>query len=485
MDPITPTTTDDSVVRILGGKSEEKLLNSFFVLYKTARIVEKSNASFKKQSETFFENLKAASHHSGDVEIKLVTGRYFVNEMMVRFDERGLSGAESVVTEWKKVGIGGVRFFQSIKKNDLENFFIFMASVKPSSENVEELIKRLKNENLESVQLLSLAELQKDHSIISQQVRKQFRQAARKTFFRAMSVAQDCMVSAANGQEINATKTKRVVHSLIDHITRDESSLVELAAIKDYDDYTYAHSTNVCVYSLTMGVRIGMDRARLSQLGFAALFHDVGKVRLPQDLIRKPDAFDENDWIQMQQHPLLGTKTVLRNMRLDLHTARCARGAFEHHINNDYTGYPQLKYKKRITNLFSKIIAVVDSFDALTSGRLYVKKPIPPDEVLKKMHYQMSVKFDPFLLKVFTNIVGIYPAGSLVLLNTEELGLILTNNEKDNSAPYIKIVGNKAGLLKEPIWADLSQPEHADRKIVRMVDPARYGLQVRDFVLAD
>ncbi len=479
------TTTDESIVRILGGKGEEKLLNSFFVLYKTARIVDKANASFKKQSDTFFECLKAAAQHFGDVEVKLVSGRYFVNEMMVRFDEKGLSGAEGVVTEWKKIGIGGVRFEQNIAKNDVENFFIFMASVKPNSENIEEIIKRLKNENLSSIQLLSLAELQKNHSVISEQVRKQFRQAARKTFFRAMSVAKDCMASVAEGQEVNTGKTKRVVHSLIDHITRDESSLIELAAIKDYDDYTYAHSTNVCIYSLTLGVRIGMDRGRLSQLGFAALFHDVGKVKLPQDLIRKPDAFDENDWIQMQQHPLLGAKTILRNMKLDVHTARCARGCLEHHINNDFTGYPQLKFKKRITNLFSKIIAIVDSFDALTSGRLYVKKPIPPDEVLKKMHFQMAVKFDPFLLKVFTNVVGIYPAGSLVLLTTEELALILTNNEKNPAAPYIKIVGNKEGLMKEPIWADLSLPENIDRKIVKMVDPARYGLQARDFILGD
>lgn len=478
-------TTDESIVRILGGKAEEKLLNSFFVLYKTARIIDKNNATFIKQSENFNEALKVAIKQFGDVEIKLVSGRYFINEMMVRFDDKGLSGAKSVVTEWKQVGIGGVRFFHDIKKADVDNFFIFVSSIKPNSENVQDLIERLKGENLSSVQILALAELQRDHSQLSEQMRKQFRQAARKTFFRAISVAQDFMVSAQKGQEINATKTKRVVHTLIDHITRDESSLIELAAIKDYDDYTYAHSTNVCIYSLTLGVRIGMDRSRLSQLGFSALFHDVGKVRLPQDLIRKPDAFDENDWIQMQQHPLLGAKTILRNMKLDMHAARGARGAFEHHINQDMTGYPQLKYKKRTPNLFAKIIAICDSFDALTSGRLYVKKAIPPDEVLKKMHYQMKVKFDPFLLKVFTNIVGIYPAGTLVLLNTDELGLILTNNESNPAAPYIKIVGNKDGLLSEPIWADLTLPEHSDRKIIKMVDPARYGLSARDFILED
>ncbi|MEE8149392.1 MAG: hypothetical protein V3T75_02955, partial [candidate division Zixibacteria bacterium] len=140
---------------------------------------------------------------------------------------------------------------------------------------------------------------------------------------------------------------------------------------------------------------------------------------------------------------------------------------------------------ERPTNLFSKIIAIADSFDALTSGRIYVKKPIPPDEVLKKMHYQMAVKYDPFLLKIFTNIVGIYPAGSLVLLSTEELALILTNNKDNPSKPCVKLLGDKEKLFEEPVWADLSLPEHAERNIVRMVDPARYGLQVKDFILGD
>jgi HD-GYP domain-containing protein (c-di-GMP phosphodiesterase class II) len=478
-------TTEEQISRILGSKAEERLLNSFFVLYKTARIVDRKNDTFKNQSETFFNNLKPAIQNSGNVAIKLVTGRYFINEMMVRFDDRGTSGAESVVHEWKQLGIGGVEFSADITKEGAENFFIFMASIKPNDENVDSLIAKLKSQNLTYIKLLSLSELQKDHSAISENVRKQFRQAARQTFFRAMSVAQEAMVNTAQGQEVSTTKTKRVVHNLIDHISRDESSLIELAAIKDYDDYTYAHSTNVCIYSLTLGVRLKMDRARLSQLGFAALFHDVGKVKLPTDLIRKPDAYDENDWLQMQQHPLLGTKTILRNMKLDIHTARGARGAFEHHINQDFTGYPQLKYKKRPTNLFSKIIAITDSFDALCSGRVYVKKPIPPDEVLKKMHYQMKVKYDPFLLKIFTNIVGIYPAGSLVLLSTEELALILTNNADDPSKPCVKLVGNKDGLLENPVWADLSLPENAERSIVRMVDPARYGLQVKDFILGD
>ncbi len=101
------------------------------------------------------------------------------------------------------------------------------------------------------------------------------------------------------------------------------------------------------------------------------------------------------------------------------------------------------------------------------------------------MHYQMKVKFNPFLLKIFSDIIGIYPAGTLVLLTTDEIALVLTNSETDKAHPYVKVVGNKQGLLPTPEWVDLSLPEHDRRQIVRMVDPARYGLDIKDFVLAD
>jgi HD-GYP domain-containing protein (c-di-GMP phosphodiesterase class II) len=159
--------------------------------------------------------------------------------------------------------------------------------------------------------------------------------------------------------------------------------------------------------------------------------------------------------------------------------------AVEHHIHTDFTGYPQLHYAKRPSNLFSRIISIVDTFDALSSGRVYLKKAIPPDVVFKKMRYQMQVKFDAFLLKLFNDVVGIYPAGSLVLLNTDEIGLVLTNNEKDKARPSVKILGDRNGLFDKSNWVDLAAEDQVHRAIVRLVDPARYGLDIKDFVLRD
>ena len=479
------TVTDQPAAFAIAGKTEERLTSLFFVLYKNSRIVERNNPAFKRQCTNFHELLQGLFVESNEVTIKIIAGRYFINHKLAHFDDHGLLGTAAIVAEWEAIGLGGVRFLAEVSVDEIEDLFTFVAGIKPTANNVEGLWEALQTHQQPSIRFLSAEELENETPSIAEEIRRQFRARARSTFFRAMSIVEDNMANVAQGKDIDISKTKRVIRSLIDHISKDEQSLLELAAIKSFDDYTYAHSTNVCVYALTLGVRLGLDRARLSQLGFSALFHDIGKVKLPTDLIRKPEAYDENDWLQMQRHPLLGAKTILRNLRFEAHTARAARAAFEHHINADFTGYPPLRYNKRPPNLFSKIVSIVDAFDALTSGRVYVKAPLSPDKVLKKMHYQMKVKFEPFLLKVFSDIIGLYPAGTLVLLATDEIALILTNNETDRARPYVKIVGNRQGLLPTPEWVDLSLPEHARRKIVRMVDPARYGLDIKDFVLTD
>lgn len=468
--------------RVVGSERDGRLINTFFVLYKNARIVESSNRAYKKQCRYFYEVLSPGLEEHGEVAIKAVEGRYFVNEAFVRFDDAG-GAAATVLADWKTLGLGGVRFGPDVTVDDIEMFFSFMASLRPRAVELRELQQDLDRQVPATIELLAAWEPEEE--VDDQTQRKQLRQAARTSFFRAVTVVQEVMSNSAAEREINLAKTRRIVHSLVDHIGRDQDSLLELAAIKDFDDYTYAHSINVSIYALTMGVRLGLERRRLSGLGFAALFHDIGKVKLSRDLIRKPDSFDENDWMQMQRHPLLGAKTILRNLKLDHYSARAARGAFEHHINADFTGYPHLEHERREPNLFSRIISIADTFDALTSGRVYFKRSIPPDKVLKKMHYQMGAKFDPFLLKVFNNIVGIYPAGTMVLLSTDEIGIVLTNNQRQFDRPYVKIVGDRNGLLPEAVWADLSLPEHSHRSIVRMIDPTRYGLNVRQFILDD
>jgi len=479
------STTNLTENRNPAAQNEIKLLYDFFGLLKTARIVSENNATYVSKLLNFFKLFQVLKQEHDGITFKIISDHFFLNDKLVHFDDKGLSGAGGVVSEWKILGIGGVRFAGEITLDELGKFFRFMTAIKPVGENLDTIHEDLKTHDLVNIEILSSEDMEEPTPEISEEARHRFRKMARVTFFRAMSVVEETLVDTVHDKEINIAKTKRVVHGLIDHVTRDESSLLELTAIKDFDDYTYAHSTNVCVYALTVGVRLGLDRPRLSQLGMAALFHDLGKIKLPADLIRKPDAFDENDWVQMQLHPALGAKTILRNLKFDAHAARAARGAMEHHINSDFTGYPQLRLEKRPPNLFTKIITIVDTFDALTSGRVYIKKKIEPDEVFKKMRFQMQVKFNTFLLKIFNDIIGIYPAGSLVLLSSNEIAMILTNNDTDKARPLVKIIGDRDGLFAKPTWADLASEEHRHRRVIRIIDPERYGIDIKNYILED
>ena len=465
------------------GPEEYQFVNLLFILFKTAQYVDTGNATYLTQSSKFYVYFRKLAEEYGKISIKIIDGRIFVGDKLVKFDSDGMVRARAVMDQWRSLSIGGIVLDDSLDNRQLDKLIHFIANTRLRDPGSEPDSKRLADLGIDGVTLLGVAE-KPTVQALSDEKRTIMRRTARVNFFRAISIVEDVMARTEEDKEIDMGKAKRVVHALIDQISEDESSLIELTSIRDFDEYTFAHCTNVCVYALTIGVKLGLDRQRLSQLGFAALFHDIGKVKLPSDLIRKPDIFDENDWKQMQKHPVLGAKTLFRNLKFDTHVTRAAIAAFEHHINQDLTGYPTLKTKKPL-NLFSKIISISDSFDALVSGRVYFKKAIPPDEALRKMMYQMTVKFDAFLLKIFVNIVGIYPAGTMIFLSTDELVVVSKTNPANLSRPVVRLVGDRKGPFHQYPEADLSDPENSRRQIVRIIDPQKYNIDIKSIILAD
>ncbi len=467
----------------IAGPDELSLLNSFFVLFRIAGIVDQNNASYQTQSAKFFGMFRKYTDLHGKMIIKIIEGRIFIDERLAKFNSDGIVRSRGIMDTWRRLGIGGIIIEEFLDQRMIDKLVYLIARTGLVEHNRRAVGDRLIDLGIDGITLLSVEE-EPDKAELSDDQRTMMRRAARVTFFRAIATVEDIMVRAVEDKEIDISKTRRTVHSLIDQIIADESTLLELTAIRDFDEYTFAHCTNVCVYALTMGLRLTMDRGQLSELGFAALFHDLGKVKLPDDLVRKPDVFDENDWVQMQKHPQLGAKTILRNLNFDRGGVRAAVAAFEHHINEDFTGYPKL-HRERPTNLFSKIISIADTFDALTSGRVYIKKSLLPDEVLRKMMYQMTVKFDAFLLKLFVNVIGIYPPGTLVMLSTDELVVVMKNRQEDLMHPLVRVIGNRSGPLREFVDLDLAEPENASRRITRIIDPNKYGLDIKQILLAD
>ncbi|RTZ93475.1 MAG: hypothetical protein DSY91_02040, partial [Deltaproteobacteria bacterium] len=248
-------------------------------------------------------------------------------------------------------------------------------------------------------------------------------------------------------------------------------------------DYTLNHSMNVCVLSVALGYRLGLDRKRLADLGVAALFHDVGKIGIPKEILTKPAKLTNEEFEIIKTHPFQGAEilTLIRGFRT--RPVRAILVALEHHMGKDYKGYPNVPIKKDL-NLFSKIVTIVDVFDAMTTPRIYMKRAFKRDEALRIMMKDSGKKFDPLLLKAFISMLGLFPIGSLALLNTGELAVVFETNRDPVlfEKPKVKLITDKEGnMIDGPVidLASRSQDETGTRRvIVKTIDPEKYGIDV-------
>jgi HD-GYP domain-containing protein (c-di-GMP phosphodiesterase class II) len=461
------------------------LVTQLYICLKTASFYDPSNDNFRKQIYKFRDYLQVASEISARVTITSADGYLFMNEARLKINLDGYLAAKFLQRQFDQLHVAGFDFSTNASMQDLTAVMLETVGMEIEKIGAEALNKILKEKGILSVRFMpSLKILDEEEERLQENEKLN----AKQSFFRAIGVVQEILTSYAQGRKANIIKAKRAVHSLVDQIIKNESYMLELTALKKHDQYTYKHSVNVSVFAVALGMRLGFGKSQLAELGFSALFHDFGKTKIPVDLLNKPDGLDSTDWSQMQEHPVYGAKALAQSFAMDRYTSRAMLVAFEHHKNLDGTGYPYINRAKRL-NLYSRIVALCDFFDALTSGRTYRKDSMPVDEVILKMIRQSSIKFDPYLLKVLINIIGVYPVGTLLLLDTEELALVEQNNPDDIFRPDVKIIADRGGKKVPAVRARLCSYDEENkryyRNVLHMVDPERYGIDISRYILED
>jgi HD-GYP domain-containing protein (c-di-GMP phosphodiesterase class II) len=320
-------------------------------------------------------------------------------------------------------------------------------------------------------------------------IRQLARDAANHTYTRSVALTRDVINSVRIGHTPSIRKIKRVVQGIVDQVLNDETSLIGLTALRDYDDYTFTHSVNVCIFSVALGRRLGMSKLQLFDLGLSALMHDIGKSRIPVSILRKTEELTDEDWRGIAAHPWLGVLALfqLKGQQEEL-SYRAMTVAYEHHMRGDLSGYPK-NVRPRSLSMTSKIVAVADGYDAATSRRAYQTVPYSPAAVLQEMRDNPSRGMDPVVVKAFINLLGIYPVGTLVVLDTFELAVVSGANPRVDalSRPMVKIVSDAQGnIVVPPLEVDLAQPDgNGDypRTIIKTADPDRYGINVGDYIV--
>lgn len=430
--------------------------------------------------------LAAVDSRGVDAELEVrVHGEFiFVNGTRLRLDLSNYASFGRVLELFRAAGVGVLRVLREATSREWFSLLTLVTTVGANSDaDPDELARRLQAAGVDVFETSADAEAEEDV-----EEREAAKAAARRTYAQSVALTKDVINSVRMGRVPSARKIKRAVQTIVDQVLTEEASLIGLTTLREYDEYTYTHSVNVCIFAVALGKRIGMTKLQLYELGVGALMHDIGKSRVPTDLLQKTTPLDEDDWRRITAHPWLGVLTLFQLRGQQELPYRAMLVAHEHHMRRDFSGYPRVIRPRQIA-MTSKIVAVADAYDAATSRRSYQTKPYPPSAVLQEMRDNPRRGLDPVVVKAFITLLGIYPSGTLVVLDTFELAVVLAANPNPDmlSRPRVVIVSDGRGnLLQPPIESDLAAtgPDgQFARTIIKTADPERYGIRVSDYVV--
>ena len=380
----------------------------------------------------------------------------------------------------------GAGVFRRGEREHLKDFIYLLSGLEENNEsNYLYVKKQLEYRNIESIDVGKLEFFRDEEIYIDSEDQKKY---SKEVYFKSIGLVKEVVESINQQKALNIRKAKRLMQNAVNAIMQDDSTLLGLANIKNYDEYTFNHSVNVAIYAIALGQRIGIPKKHLSHLGMAGLFHDMGKTRIPKEILNKTGKLSPEEWSIMRSHPVIGTELIMRMKEWGELSTRMIEGAFEHHLRYDLTGYPRLTRKRKIT-LFGRIITIADFYDALVRPRVYNRFPYVSEKILGIMLERSGKDFDPAVVKVFINMIGIFPLGTLVLLNTNEMGIV-TQIQEDTELidrPKVCLLYYSDGEYRKGKVVDLREMDEVTgdfkRSIVKTLDPNEYNINVAEFLI--
>jgi HD-GYP domain-containing protein (c-di-GMP phosphodiesterase class II) len=284
---------------------------------------------------------------------------------------------------------------------------------------------------------------------------REVRARARENYDTGVTAMRDIEAQAKLGRGWKSDHCS-VVESMLDNLLQDTAAVIGLTAIKGHDDYTLNHSINVCILSLSLGSAVGLSADELHSLGLAALLYDIGKVRIPEEILAKPGPLTSEEWQAVKRHAEEGADLL---KRIQLGDKMPMIVAYEHHQRHDLMGYPEAVTPTE-QHLFSKIVSVCDAYDAMTTMRPF-RREIRPDKALAVLMQGRAKAYDPGVTKALVAMLGIYPMGAVVKLDDDATAVVYRVNSDDLLHPRVKMLADASGR-----W--LETPEILDLRVIDM-----------------
>jgi HD-GYP domain-containing protein (c-di-GMP phosphodiesterase class II) len=379
---------------------------------------------FQTKSQTLYQHAKKTHQFLSDIfkelkkiELTISDNHLFFNDERASVEMGIIGRYRSLIHDLKTLSIGTILFSKLPELEEIVSFLCCLGmNLASSKHSFEEIADSLQKEGVKSIRITKVEDSDQRDGIL-----RSIRKEALLSLLESISYLKKITVE----EETNIFEARRIVRKFTELLFQERSYLIALTIIKDIGSYTFNHSANVCILSIAMGIELGLSRKDLLELGIAALFHDLGKIDIPGDILNKPDTLTNIEYEKIKQHPYLSAERIIFLKGVEEMPVFALRGILEHHIDNSGTGYPEISTKS--PTLFARIIRIVDSYDAMTTPRIY-QNVRSPFEALKYIIKSKDI-YDPSLVKVFLDIMGIYPPGTIVLLKGNMKGVMISENE--------------------------------------------------------
>lgn len=407
----------------------------------------------------------------------------FVNDLRIRLDEAAYASFAAIREILRAHGIGRIDVGTRVGRSD---WIGLLSVIAEEPEAVEDSLAharhRLAEEDVSNITIGPPA------ALFAPETRGDDGEEARRTYARSVKAAREMMEGMILGKAIGARRAERAVLGIVDQVLRDRSSMLGMLSLRNYDDHSFIHSVNVAILAVALGDHLGFSRDQLFDLGFAALFHDIGKLLIPASILNKQGWLNDEEWRMVSQHPDFGFLMMFNAEGFPEPQYRTMLAIYEHHMKPDLSGYPRV-IRRRRQGFFAKIIAVVEAYDCAISNYSKQFFPCSPDEAIRQLRDMEASTFDRVVVRAFVNMMGIYPVATLVILDTGEMGVVVAPNPNPRALtrPLVRLVADAHGerIAEGPI-RDLTEidPDTGKprRTIARSTDPERYHLVVGDFV---
>lgn len=268
---------------------------------------------------------------------------------------------------------------------------------------------------------------------------------AKKLFDHGVECTRRVIGVAEAGKPVQLAQARALIARLITSVKANENVLRLMSVLKDYDEYTFTHCLNVASMGVLFGNHMGMPDRQLELLGLSGLLHDVGKCLLPKEIVNKPGKLTDEEFEVMKLHTVLGWEYIKDQEGIP---EQSARGVLEHHERLDGSGYPNRITGSEMDGV-SRILSVLDVYDALTNDRVY-RGRLSPHTALKNLFEKRGVAFAENVLDRFVKCVGVYPASSVVQLRNGCYAVVTGHDPARPLNPFMTIFRNAEGLAVKP-----------------------------------